>query len=121
MISLNYLLQNECVNGRAFRCHRLNGSRRQEWDARLEYVRLSGDSYQLRVSALGYSYTAIVGMYVNGYYICIPALSAGADLANLNDTRYNEYKLKEARVSGRLVETFSQSLAVFHDILYGED
>lgn len=41
------------------------------------------------VMARGFSFHIIFGKYQNGWYLCIPALMYGCDLAHPNDTQWN--------------------------------
>ncbi len=94
-----------------FQC-RHAGKRNQGhvWDVRVDCGGISGAPYQILVSFMGQSFTALVGKYINGHYICIPALSKGANLSQLDDVYYNEGKLREAGLSRDLARSFAKAL-----------
>lgn len=101
-----------------FQC-RHTGKRNQGhvWNVRVDCDGVSGVPYQILVSFMGQSFTALVGKYINGHYICIPALSKGANLSRLDDVYYNEGKLREAGLSRDLARTFAKALECLYEEL----
>ncbi len=96
-----------------FTCHSRHTKKNSEWIARLTCVSTSGFPYEAVVSVDGYSYTFLLGRYINGFYISIPSLYKAADLAAPGDLLYNREKLLDAGLTRRLAITFARALQVF--------
>ena len=96
-----------------FTCHARYTKKNAEWIARLTFVSASEFPYEAIVSVDGYSYTFLLGHYINGFYISIPSLYKSADLTSPGDFLYNREALMKAGLSRRLATTFARALQLF--------
>lgn len=75
-------------------CSRRSDSGENTWDSEIRILDYILETFECRISGRGSSYHAIIGRYMNGGFICIPALGICSDLADYSDTFWNTEKLE---------------------------
>ena len=66
----------------------------QSWDSEIQILDYILETFECRINGRGSSYHAVIGRYMNGCFICIPALGICSDLADYSDTFWNTEKLE---------------------------
>ena len=79
-------------------------------DGSVELLQASKEPYEAVMEADGWSYHLIFGHQVNGWFICIPNWSIGAELSHPNDYIWNKSSLKSAGVDSQLASCISTAL-----------
>jgi hypothetical protein len=63
---------------------------KNKWKVEVRVLNVSGGFYDVMVSGRGISYHIIVGAHAYGYFVCIPSIGIGCELATLTDTFWNQ-------------------------------
>lgn len=75
-----------------FHCREKIGRKYEGWDGYIRHLRNYGSHYEVWVESRS-SFLFIVGKYINGAFISIPAFKVGCDLASYNDYFWNNEQL----------------------------
>lgn len=75
-----------------FHCCEKVGRKYDEWDGYVKHVHNYGSHYEIQVESRS-GFIFIVGKYVNGAFITIPAFSVGCDLSSYSDYFWNREHL----------------------------
>lgn len=78
-----------------YHCTHRSDSGETSWESEIRILDYILETFECRIQGRGSSYHVIVGRYMNGGFICIPALGICADLADYADTLWNTEKLEE--------------------------
>ena len=99
-----------------FECQMSTGKRKYAWPGKAV---LFSDSYPCEavVEADGCSYHFVIGLYRNGYYLCIPNWNIGVDLSWPSDRFWNGESMKRAGIHGRRAATFVYALAAVSEAM----
>jgi hypothetical protein len=76
----------------AFHCREKIGRKFEEWNGYVESICNYGSHYEIQVESRS-SFIFMVGNYVNGNFISIPAFGVGCDLSSYSDYFWNNEKL----------------------------
>jgi hypothetical protein len=76
----------------AFLCREKIGRKYEEWDGYVKHILNHGSHYEIQIESRS-GFIFIVGKYINGYFISIPAFGVGCDLANYSDYFWNNERL----------------------------
>ena len=86
-------------------------------DATILPINLSSSPYEAKLEIEGYSYHLIFGRQINGWFICIPNWSIGAELAHPFDVYWNRTSLNSAGASKRDAYYIAEALSEINDYL----
>lgn len=75
-----------------FYCHEKIGKRFERWSGSVTSLVNHGSHYEIYVSCRS-GFVFIVGQYINGGFISIPAFNVGSDLADYGDYFWNNERL----------------------------
>ena len=75
-----------------FHCREKIGRKYEEWDGYVKHIHNHGSHYEIQIESRS-GFIFIVGKYVNGAFISIPALRVGCDLSSYNDYFWNNEHL----------------------------
>ena len=75
-----------------FHCREKIGGKFEQWDGYVENIHNYGSHYEIQVESRS-GFTFMVGNYVNGNFISIPAFGVGCDLSSYDDYFWNNEKL----------------------------
>ena len=78
-----------------YSCSRRSDAGESSWESEIRILDYMLETFECRINGRGSSYHAIIGRYMNGYFICIPALGICSDLADYSDTFWNTERLEE--------------------------
>lgn len=70
-------------------------------DATVLPINFTGSPYEATLEIQGWSYHLIFGRQINGWFICVPNWSIGAELAHPFDVYWNRASLNNAGASKR--------------------
>lgn len=76
----------------AFHCREKIGRKYEEWDGYVKTFRNYGSHYEIQIQSRS-GFIFMVGNYINGGFISIPAFGVGCDLSSYNDYFWNNEKL----------------------------
>lgn len=71
-----------------FRCREKIGTKTEEWDGYVKSIYNHGSHYEIHIQSRS-GFIAIVGSYLCGGFISIPAFGVGCDLADYSDYYWN--------------------------------
>lgn len=63
------------------------------WSSSISLFRHEADVYEAEISGRDSCFHVIVGIYVNGFYICIPSMGIGSELSVPEDVFWNYERL----------------------------
>ncbi len=74
---------------------------------------------EMRVTARGSAFHIFYGRYINGYYLCIPNINVGTDLANPSDVFWNREHLSACfpKLSKIDIISITEALATANEYL----
>jgi hypothetical protein len=75
-----------------FHCREKIGRKYEEWDGYVKCVHNHGSHHEIQVESRS-GFTFIVGKYVSGAFISIPAMGVGCDLSSYSDYFWNNEHL----------------------------
>ena len=75
-----------------FHCREKIGRKYEEWDGYVKHIQNHGSHYEIQIESRS-GFIFIVGKYIYGAFISIPALSVGCDLSNYSDYFWNNEHL----------------------------
>ena len=75
-----------------FHCRQKIGRKYEEWDGYVKRIHNYGSHYEIQIESCS-GFIFIVGKYVNGAFISIPALRVGCDLSSYSDYFWNNEHL----------------------------
>lgn len=75
-----------------FHCREKIGRKYEEWDGYVKHFRNYGSHCEIQIESRS-GFVFMVGNYVNGSFISIPAFAIGSDLASYNDYFWNNERL----------------------------
>lgn len=104
---MNHLQEGGIVQ---FHCSMVSNNRKYSWPGKVQVL---GKAYPCEaiVESDGYSYHMIIGHYQNGYYLCIPSLKIGIDIAHPGDGFWNTESMIRSGISKKRTTLFVQALA----------
>lgn len=80
------------MNSLMFHCHEKINNKHQEWDGYIKQINNYGSHYEIHIESRS-CFCFIIGKYINGFYISIPAFGVGCDLSNYDDYFWNNENL----------------------------
>lgn len=96
-------------------CTLKNKGRTIHWISSISLFRHDGDVYEAEISGRDSCFRVIVGIYANGFYICIPCMGLGSELSVPEDVFWNYERL--SRSLGRVdAKTVSEGLKYLRKI-----
>ena len=99
-----------------FHCREKIGRKYEEWDGYVKCIHNHGSHYEIQIESRS-GFIFIVGKYINGTFISIPALRVGCDLSSYNDYFWNNEHL--ARLMNHVdAATVSEALRTLSKINY---
>jgi len=75
-----------------FRCREKIGRKYEEWDGYVKNFHNYGSHYEIQIESRS-GFIFMVGKYINGRFISIPAFGIGCDLAGYSDYFWNNEQL----------------------------
>jgi len=75
-----------------FLCHEKIGRRSENWTGRVTSLINHGSHYEIHISSRS-GFVFLIGRYINGGFISIPAFDVGSDLADYGDYFWNNERL----------------------------
>ncbi len=75
-----------------FHCREKIGRKYEEWDGYVKYIHNHGSHHEIHIESRS-GFIFIVGKYVGGAFISIPAFGVGCDLSSYNDYFWNNEHL----------------------------
>lgn len=75
-----------------FYCYEKIGERFERWSGTVSRLVKHGSHYEIYINSRS-GFIFIVGKYINGGFISIPAFNVGSDLANYDDYLWNNERL----------------------------
>lgn len=75
-----------------FHCHEKIGKRFQRWSGTVTRLINHGSYYEVYISSRS-GFFFLVGKYINGHFISIPAYNVGSDLSDFGDYFWNNERL----------------------------
>lgn len=75
-----------------FNCREKIGRKFEEWDGYVKSIHNHGSHYEIQIESRS-GFLFIVGKYINGAFISIPAFKIGCDLSNYSDYFWNNEQL----------------------------
>lgn len=76
----------------AFHCREKFGRKYEEWDGYVKCIHNHGSHYEIHIESRS-GFIFIIGKYLNGGFISIPAFGIGCDLAGYSDYFWNNEHL----------------------------
>lgn len=100
-----------------FTCSNLDAPFQKGWKGKLKI--LNPDTGEMVVTARGSYFHIFCGSYCNGHYLCIPNINVGTDLGPLDDTFWNEERLRQyfPKLSDVDIISITRALAAAKDYL----
>ena len=100
-----------------FHCHEKIGRRYERWSGTVTRIINHGSHYEIYVSSRS-GFVFIVGQYLSGGFISIPAFNIGANLADYDDYFWNNEQLASImnRVDAATVAQALRTLKAKHYI-----
>ena len=99
-----------------FHCREKIGRKYEEWDGYVKHILNHGSHYEIQIESRS-SFIFIVGKYIYGTFISIPAIRIGCDLSSYNDYFWNNEHL--ARLMNHVdAATVSEALRTLSKINY---
>ena len=96
----------------AFHCREKIGRKFEQWDGYVKNIRNYGSHYEILIESRS-GFLFMIGKYVNGAFISIPAFGVGCDLSSYNDYFWNNEKL--ARLMNPVdAATVAEALRTLH-------
>ncbi len=77
-----------------FHCREKIGSNYEEWDGYVKRIHNYGSHYEIQIESRS-GFIFMVGKYINGRFISIPAFGVGCDLAGYSDYFWNNEHLAQ--------------------------
>lgn len=76
----------------SFHCREKIGRKYEEWDGYVRCLHNHGSHYEIQIESRS-GFFFIVGKYINGAFISIPAFGIGCDLSSYSDYFWNNERL----------------------------
>ncbi|HCS74366.1 MAG TPA: hypothetical protein DIW17_10890 [Clostridiales bacterium] len=96
----------------AFNCREKIGRKFEQWDGSIKDIRNYGSHYEIQVESRS-RFIFMVGKYVNGNFISVPAFDVGCDLSSYGDYFWNNEKLAR-HMSPVDAATIAEALRTLH-------
>jgi hypothetical protein len=71
-----------------FHCREKIGRKHEEWDGYVKSIRNHGSHYEIQIQSRS-GFVFMIGKYINGSFVSIPAFGVGCDIARYNDYFWN--------------------------------
>lgn len=81
------------MNYISFHCREKIGTHYEEWDGYIKQILNHGSHYEIQIESRS-GLIFVIGKYINGAFISIPAFGIGCDLGSYSDYFWNHEKLK---------------------------
>lgn len=79
-----------------YACALERNGKRVSWTSSISLFRHEADVYEAEISGRDSCFRVIVGIYVNGFYICIPGMGIGSELSVPEDVFWNYERLSRS-------------------------
>lgn len=73
--------------------HKYMNGDTMNWDVSWELLDFEFNHHELRIRARGSSFDVVLGQYLSGYYLCIPAIGVGCNITFWSDVFWNTERL----------------------------
>ncbi len=75
-----------------FHCREKIGTHYEQWDGHIKQIQNYGSHYEIQIESRS-AFLSIVGKYINGAFISIPAFGVGCDISYYSDYYWNKEHL----------------------------